>query len=250
MQQHRNTLNKGQITVLELLYKFRFGSSDLLAEHFGKPSGVYLYKRLNILVERGLVGKRYDSSYRLRGLPAAYYLRPDGYRVIQEMYDDSSRTALAYKALSVSEDHVHHCLRIFTVYNTLKKQYGNKIKFYAQNDMSDLDLPKVKPDVYLILSDTKHFFLDVCSTPQQLAAEYIKFRSYDAWIDQNGYDQGFITPAILVVGSKLSSMRKLNGKNKVLEASVAYATLDNLRQESATWQLIDGQDRLSLHDIS
>ena len=67
MQTHRKTLNDDQIKVLGLLYKFRFGSSDLIAEYFEKPKGVYMYKRLSILVGRGLVGKRYGASYRLKG---------------------------------------------------------------------------------------------------------------------------------------------------------------------------------------
>lgn len=233
---HRKTINDGQATVLELLYKFRFGSSDLIAEYFGKPSGVYLYKRLNILVQRGLVGKRYDSSYRLRGLPAAYYLRPDGYKFIQEMYGESlSRTALAYKSLNVSEDYVQHCLQIFAVYNVFKKQFGDKVKFFTKNDMEELELPNAKPDAYLLLNDSKPFLLDICLSPQQFTAERFKLRSYSSWIDQNEYDADFVVPTILAV-CKPATIKQLQSIFNEGELKVAYITMSALLDGHDEWR--------------
>ncbi len=79
----RRKLNEGQLEVLDLLYKFRFGSNDLFALHFGKKDRSFVFKRMNILLEQGLLGKRFDSSYRIQGKPAAYYLAPDGARMLQ-----------------------------------------------------------------------------------------------------------------------------------------------------------------------
>jgi len=66
---HRRKLNDEQIEVLELLYKFRFGSNDLIAQYFGKKNRSFVFKRLSILLEQGLIGKRFDSSYRIKGKP-------------------------------------------------------------------------------------------------------------------------------------------------------------------------------------
>lgn len=248
MKQHRNTLNKGQITVLELLYKFRFGSSDLLAEYFEKPSGVYLYKRLNILIERGLVGKRYDSSYRLRGLPAAYYLRPDGYRMIQEIYDESvPRAALAYKSLGVSEDYVQHCLRIFAIYNTFKKRLGDKVKFFTKSDMEELELPSTKPDAYLLLDDSKPFLLDICISSQQFMAERVKLRSYDSWIEERGYDSNFAVPTLLIVCDTSSIVKKIQSvlAKYAYDSSAAHITMSELLNGSDSWHHFDDPDKIS-----
>lgn len=59
---YRRKLNKEQFEVLELLYRFRFGTSQLIANYFSKSSGDFAYKRLKILVEQGLIAKRFDGT--------------------------------------------------------------------------------------------------------------------------------------------------------------------------------------------
>ncbi|HET7302738.1 MAG TPA: replication-relaxation family protein [Candidatus Saccharimonadales bacterium] len=244
MQTHRKTLNNDQLTVLGLLYKFRFGSSDLIAEYFEKPKGVYMYKRLNILVDRGLVGKRHEASYRLKGWPVAYYLTPDGYRVIQELYKEDSKVPLAYKSLRVSDEHMAHCLALFKLYNTFKKQYGDNLKFFAKNDMGELDyLPAVKPDAYLELNGVP-FFLDFCSSGQ-VAAIRNKLRAYANWIDENEYDADFVTPVLLVVGAneaiakKASNVYQKSNLGRMTSVIFAHTSLSKLRGEYQAWQTID-----------
>jgi SOS-response transcriptional repressor LexA len=70
------------------LYKFRFGSSDLIAKRFNKPSGKYVQKRLHILEDQGYIARRYDKSYKLQGKPAAYYLLPSAARLLQAQQPD------------------------------------------------------------------------------------------------------------------------------------------------------------------
>jgi len=56
---HRKVVSKGQLAVLELLYKFRFGSIELLRISLGLNEGPGLYNKLKILVDEGYVGKRW-----------------------------------------------------------------------------------------------------------------------------------------------------------------------------------------------
>lgn len=228
MQSHRDTLNDGQLTVLELLNKFRFGSSELIASYFGKSSGVYLYKRLNILVEKGLVGKRYDSSYRLRGWPVAYYLKPDGIRIVEKLYEvNDSNVALAYKSVSVSDDYMRRSLQLFGLYNDFKKQFGSRIKFFTKNDMVGIELPDSKPDAYLLVDD-RPYLLDICHA-NQLVSQKAKLRSYAAWIDRSGYETGFMEPTILLACDEESTIKKMR---KALPKSsysvvIAYTTISD-----------------------
>ena len=76
----RSALKQGQIDILETLYKYRFGSRQLLADSLGIKSGSNLFEKLNVLMKRGFVARRYDKSYKLRSVPAAYYLTPKGLR--------------------------------------------------------------------------------------------------------------------------------------------------------------------------
>ena len=59
---YRWPLNDDQLETLELLYKFRYGSSDLIAQYFNKPNGNFVYKRLKILQDQGFIGKRFGTS--------------------------------------------------------------------------------------------------------------------------------------------------------------------------------------------
>ena len=56
------TLKQGQIDVLELLYKYRFSSRQLILESMGEGSGTdfNLYKKLEVLIKHGLVFKRHE----------------------------------------------------------------------------------------------------------------------------------------------------------------------------------------------
>ena len=83
VSKHRKKLNAEQLEVLELLHKFRFGSNNLFAQYFDKKDRSFVFKRLSILLEQGLIGKRFEPSYRLQGKPAAYYLTPTGARMLE-----------------------------------------------------------------------------------------------------------------------------------------------------------------------
>ena len=165
MPKYRKKLNKEQLQVLEILYKFRFCSNDLVAEYFGKKGRAFVHNRLSILLEQGLIAKRFDSSYRLRGRPAAYYLTPGGARALMNKQEGLEVNIKSiYKDGSVSEKFVDTCLEIFTIRNRLKNQYADKLKFFTRANLNyeDYDyFPKPLPHAYLRLESGKQFFLDV-----------------------------------------------------------------------------------------
>ncbi|QQR52530.1 replication-relaxation family protein [bacterium] len=111
----------------------------MIAQLFGKSSGVFVFKRLKILRERGLIGQRFDSSYRIKGKPAAYYLLPAGARALQDHYDATGldvkvNVKSIYKDGSVSETFIEHCLDIFAVFNLLKSRHGKRVKFFQKRN--------------------------------------------------------------------------------------------------------------------
>jgi hypothetical protein len=79
---YRKKLNEEQIAVLQLLWRFRFASSEQIATYQQKTNSKAVQKRLKILEVQDLIAKRYDKSYKLRGRPAAYYLTPNGARML------------------------------------------------------------------------------------------------------------------------------------------------------------------------
>ncbi len=196
---HRKLLNTGQLQTLEALRKFRFGSSELVGQYFGKSSGVFVYKRLKILQEQGYIGKRFDTSYRLKGKPAAYYLLAAGARALEE-----SNVKAIYKDRTISEAFIQHCMDIFAIHNRFRLLYGDKLKFFTKTDLATYDyFPKPLPDAFVSLKDkqgTKRFFLDVieAATPFFILERRIKhYTDYSESGEWEATDSDF--PIILLV---------------------------------------------------
>jgi len=180
---------------LELLYKFRFGSRDLIARYFGKSNGVFVHKRLQILVDLGYIGRQYDGSYRLKGKPAAFYLLPAGARALQSSRDpddtDTVNMRSVYNNDSRSEAFAAHCMRIFALYNELDAQYGDDLNFLTKSDLAGQShFPDPLPDAFFsvdragashcffveVFDDERRFFL-----PDKKAKLYAEYRANGQW---------------------------------------------------------------------
>lgn len=197
-QKHRKKLNAEQLEVLELLYKFRFGSNDLIAQYFGKKDRSFVFKRLSILLEQGLIGKRFDSSYRIQGKPAAYYLTPAGARVLQGQRgpeEDAINIKAIYKDKTVKDDFVRYCLDILAIYNRLKAQYGDRLKFFTKANLNyeRFDyFPQPLPDAYIRLrlgGEDKQFFLDVYHDGQPFFAAARKIKKYVDYAEDGAWEE-------------------------------------------------------------
>ncbi len=259
---HRKKLNDQQLEVLGLLYKFRFGSNDLFAEYFGKKDRSFVYKRLTILQEQGLIGKRFDSTYRLQGKPAAYYLTPEGARRLQEARGMEVNIKAIYKDRGVSEQFVSYSLELFAIHNRLKAQYGESLKFFTKTNLSHEDydyFPKPLPDAYIRLGD-RQFFLDIYHDDQPYFVAVRKIKQYIAY-DENADWSVTETdlPMILAVCESSGLVKRvqkrmvkaLDGEWSDSEVVFGVTTKSELLSgEPKAWQRADKPDEmLALQDI-
>ena len=76
----RKPLNSYQIRLLQTLYKFRFATTKLISDSQNSKYERVITARLKILLDQDYIGRNYDSSYRIKGKSASYYLRPKGIR--------------------------------------------------------------------------------------------------------------------------------------------------------------------------
>lgn len=260
---HRK-LNKQQLDVLKLLHKFRFGTNDLFAQYFGKADRSFAYKRLKILHEQGLVGKRFDSSYRLLGRPAAYYLTPDGARMLQEARGVQISIKSIYKDKTVSEQFVERSLELFAIRNQLHSDHGDDLLFFTRADMNREEydyFPRPLPDAYIRLRESgKHFFLDIFHdgepsfVSKRRIKQYIKYDEDGDWaITETGL------PKVLVVCESSSlekrvqkyALKALDDTWADSEVSFALVTKTELMSEElSVWQRADeSNERLTLQNI-
>ncbi len=260
---HRRKLNTEQLEVLELLYKFRFGTNDLLAQYFGKKDRSFVYKRMAILLEQGLIGKRFEPNYRLQGKPAAYYLTPEGARKLQVLGNIDLNVRAIYKDKTVSEQFVSSSLELFAIYNQLKAQYGSGLKFFTKATMNHEQydyFPHPLPDAYIRLDD-KHFFLNVFydNEPHFVAQRKIKqYIKYDEDGDWAVTETSLPTLLIVCESSRLAKrVQKYIAKASDdmwpdSEVMYAFTTRDGLfSNDLAVWQQADEpEEKLTLEDIS
>lgn len=265
---YRRPLNSNQVETLELLYKFRFGSIDLIREYFNKSSRGLIFSRLKVLEEQGIIAKRFNSSYRIQGKPAAYYLLPTGARKLQETRspeDEAVNIKSIYKDKTVSETFIQHSLSIFTVYNQLKARYANELAFFTKTDVASYEhFPKPLPDAFVSLetkNSTRYFFIEIVEDAQPF---FTAVRSIKKYLDHKESGEWAITetdyPAILFICESTSLQKRLQKQiTKMLNASwvdsIDFATttkaeLASLSENDAIWQEVTEPDaKLSLQDI-
>ena len=133
-------LTKQQLELVELVYKFRFVTSKLVSEKYGRKSKAVIYTRLQLLCAREILGKHYDGHMRLRGEQASYYLLPDGIAALKAQSDPelvSRRTLQAvYKDRTAKKTFINDSLAIFGLYNYYRELYGEDISFSTKSNMT------------------------------------------------------------------------------------------------------------------
>lgn len=246
---YRLPLNNNQTQVLELLYKFRFSSSDIIAHYFGKPTGTFVFKRMKILEEQGYIARRYDGSYRIQGKPAAYYLLPDGARKLQEdkkVEESKSRIKAIYKDKTVSEQFVQECLDVFSIYIALRSHYPD-IKFFSKADLGHEDyvyFPQPLPDAYIRLANGQQYFLQVHQSHQPFFVVSRAITRYANYFESGEWDDTYTDfPVLLfIVDSSPTQNRIHKLLRKQISGLKAYTALKDDVINSADGHVWHGAD--------
>ena len=104
-------LNKGQVAVLKLLYRYRFTTSELLAKAENQKHLQVTRSRLATLEKQGYIGKRYDNSYKLLGKFASYYLLPKGLQYLKSIEAAEPQIIkMVYNDRKASDKFIDFCL--------------------------------------------------------------------------------------------------------------------------------------------
>lgn len=204
---HRKSLNPKQLQILYLLYKFRFGTTDLFVKSYGsKISRQYIDVRLRILCEQEYIGRKYDSTYKLQGRPASYCLLPKGVKLLKQQPDRFNpavlRNVARDKREDVSDQFIRHSLSIFSIYNQCRRLYGDDLLFITKSNLYGRDtFPQPLPDAYLSLKDdkTKHLFLESFEETIPLFVIKKRIRYYADYAEDNDLPPTRSFPGILFI---------------------------------------------------
>lgn len=235
---YRKKLNEEQVAVLQLLWRFRFASSEQIAKSQAKPSSRAVQKRLKILEDQDLIAKRYDKSYKLQGKPAAYYLKPQGARTLEACKpreaDEPINIKRLYKDKDASEGFIEHCKNILGVYLALRDLYpGKKLYFITKSRLSyeKFDfMPNPLQDACICIKTRKgdrYFFLDIFEDNQPFFVlirrikKYLEYAGSGEWAR---YDEEVGLPTILLVVQNKSVHKRLR-KRLAYELRESYEEL-------------------------
>lgn len=173
-----------------------------------------MVRRLSLLVDKGLITKRFDSSYRIKSKPAAYCLTPTGARELEKYQDGKVNIKATYRDADASEDFIERCLLIFTIHNQLKAKYGDSLRFVTKADLAEFDyFPKPLPDGYIRLESegTKpQYFLDLIRSKDPFFVAVRKVRRYIAYTDEGIWEgTGTDLPAIILLCDSAALQKRL-----------------------------------------
>jgi hypothetical protein len=252
-----------QLAVLELLYRFRFGTTDLLARALDLKDGRYIHTRLATLVVQGCIGKNYDSTYKLNGESATYYLLPKAFKALRQRYKangkDLSKKTLrnAYKDKEASSEFIARKLAVFTIYDRLRSTHGANLKFWTK-DQLNLDkyayFPKPMPDAYLAVKPVgirprpRDFFLNYLDDDTPFFVHVRRLQKYIEYVQAEEWENatGSMLRGVLLVCESTNLFKRVRKKLAQLvdedEAprfcyTTSQALKDSSTQDDEVWQV-------------
>lgn len=216
-------LTKQQRTILTLTYRFRFVSTKHVQQALNIKHLANTQPRMNLLVKGQYIGRNYDSSQRLAGQPASYYLLPKGMKALKEFDSDVSRRVLhnAYKDKTAQNSFIQSCLAVGDINLELEQQYGDQLEFFTQSEILEQSsdyFPQPLPHAYFTIAESTssddepcHYFLEICDNTKpsfvfkKRIQEYIEYAEGGDWEASAGTK----LPEVLFICDNASMQRKL-----------------------------------------
>lgn len=258
-------LNPDQLAILELLYRFRFGTSTLFNQYLKPNNRQSLNSRLNILTKQEYIGKNYNKSYKLLGKPASYYLLPKAFAVLREQEGISNAVLKnMYKDKDASEKFVDHCLAVFAAGNQLEAAYGDRIEFFTKSELADYsNFPQPLPDAFISLKTStlprariKHYFLEVFEDGTPFFVIARRIRQYADYVDSGGWEfTKKVLPTVLAECESKTLQKRLLKRFRGLNDFKLCLTTKNgffasTDEDDVIWQNVAEPDAmLKLHSI-
>lgn len=208
-----------QLDLLLTLYIFRFSTRPLVAQYFNRPNNTSLYSKLSILQKHELIAMRFDSSYKLAGRPAEYYVTPKGLRALrdyQRLEVKEPAIQAIYKDKTVGDQFVQRTLATFGLHNQFTATYKT-LKFFTKRDMQPLGyFPKQLPDAYItykVPTVVKRFFLEYVPADTPSIAIDRRLRQLIAYYENDSWNvSGMPFPAILCICENGATERRVTGQ--------------------------------------
>lgn len=253
-----------QLAVLKLLYRFRFGTTDLLARALELKDGRYIHTRLEALVVQGYIGKNYGRAYKLDGKPATYYLLPKAFEALKQQHKATGKELSgktlrnAYKDKEASHEFIARKLAVFTIYDKLRVTHGASLKLWTKDQLNfeKYDyFPQPKPDTYLTILPEglrpreRCFFLNYLDDDTPFFVHVRRLQKLIDYVEANEWEDATSSKlrGVLLVCESTSLLKRIRKKLAQLvdedeTPRFCYTTLqvlkDSTKEDDEVWQMV------------
>lgn len=235
-------LNKGQVETLKLLYRYRFITSELLARAEGQKHIQVTRSRLATLEKQGYIGRRYDSSYKLLGKFAAYYLLPKGLQFLKSIdVADSRAIKMMYNDPKASDKFVDFCQAVCRTAQSLVSFYGDEARVFTRTELLEYYyFPDPQPDLYLSIKrkTTRHYFVDLYDDAIPAFVPVKKIKKYAEHYESGEWEStGSDYPEVIIACTSDTAERRLRKKlsgHVAGDIAVYTCTIDTLESDDGT----------------
>lgn len=223
MNTKERKLNDKQIHILLLTYKFRYLTTDTLAK-LEDISHNSAYSALNILTERGYLGRKHNKSYRLQNKSARYYLTPKAVIYLQDPKFELDKEILATRRHEdkKSTSFIDHQVAIIDAFIDIKAttQYVIHRILTASDVPKDVrdEYPRPLPDLEILYetdtdADTEDSYnrtlVDIYPDDQHLFIAKKRIRQYIQHYEDREW-QWDEYPTVLIVRRSKAHVKNLN----------------------------------------
>jgi hypothetical protein len=189
---YRRPLNTKQLTILRLLFRFRFATSQLLGQTLSIPQRK-AHERLQVLLAQGYITRKDEKGFRQPGKFAIYYLTAAGVDALTDLPLHPRITALKYLITrdgTRSGRFINHCLGVFEIYCQLSEEYGDRIRLFTASDLRPYEyFPNPLSNIYIRLDkdgDERQYFLEYIDGPtpflaSKLDSQYVEYDDDGTW---------------------------------------------------------------------
>lgn len=218
-------LNNNQIQNLKLVLKFRYVTTDNLANHRNITHNS-AYSALEILQAAGYLGKIHDKSYRLLNKSARYYLTQQGLDYLcneSNLQLDESIWKNHKNDGKKSTEFIDQQVAIHTAYNGLRARLGDKTRIMTAPETYGIEgIIKPLPSLLVELPSNKRFFVEV-TDGQHLFIVRKRIRKYIQNYDDNEWEWEQYPDVYIVRSSSANDRTRLR---KYVEAQMDDSYLD------------------------
>jgi len=224
-------------------------TAENMSEYIG-VSRRSMHNSLLVLVDKGLLHRRYKPSDKLIHKPAVYCLAPAGMKALRHHHEDKGyelsdkklqQLHNTYSDRTATEKFVTHSMNVMKVVTEIKQQTPKTYTMQTASLMTDRDddeYPRPKPDIYLKRQKTSQvkpneYFVDIFEESVELWIIKKRIRLYLLHLESYEWSEDVYPTTLLIVkdNKKIASLEKYAAKQieeQWLEGDIEFQLSNDL----------------------